>query len=65
MLEGSITLSHKEIDRLTIIKSVSEGRIRQSQAAEQLNITSRQVKRLLSRYRELGAIGLVSRHKGK
>ncbi|MGF1804341.1 helix-turn-helix domain-containing protein, partial [Aliivibrio sifiae] len=58
MLEGSITLSHKEIDRLTIIKSVSEGRIRQSQAAEQLNITSRQVKRLLSRYRELGAIGL-------
>ena len=39
--------------------------MKQKEAAEILGISVRQVKRLLSKYREVGASGLVSQRRGK
>ncbi|TFH90198.1 ISNCY family transposase [Vibrio ouci] len=64
-MEGYLTLSHKELDRLTVIKSVHAGRLLQKEAASQLDLSVRQIKRLLARFRAEGAKGLISRHRGK
>lgn len=60
-----VTLSHKEVDRLEIIQALEKRQLKQDDAARQLGVSVRQVKRLLRRYREAGAAGLVSRHRGK
>ena len=52
-------MSMAEIDRLGVIKKVVEKRFRQRQAAKQLGVGVRQVKR----YRKQGALGLVSRRR--
>lgn len=60
-----ITLSRKEIDRLEVIQAVQQRRLKQKDAAQQLGVCVRQIKRLVRLYREAGAAGLVSRHRGK
>jgi len=60
-----ITLSRKEVDRLKVIQAVQQRRLKQEDAARQLGVSVRQIKRLLRRYREAGAAGLASRHRGK
>lgn len=65
MTRGTITMSHQELDRLSVIRSVSEKRLRQHEAAVRLGLSVRQVRRLVRRYRELGPSGLVSGHRGK
>ena len=64
-MEGYITMSKQELNRLELIQRVIEKRIKQHQAAEQLNLTTRQIKRLCKAYKEMGARGLVSQHRGK
>ena len=54
-----------EVDRLGVIKKIVEKRLRQRQAAKQPGIGVRQVKRLVKRYRKQGALGLVSRRRGR
>jgi transposase len=63
--EGLCTLSHRELDRVGVIEGVAAGRVRQREAAEQLALSVRQVKRLVRRYCEQGAAGLVSRRRGR
>ena len=58
-------LSMREADRAGVIGQVAEKRPRQSEAAERLGLSVRQVKRLLARYRERGPSGLVSGRRGK
>lgn len=58
-------MSRREIDRLGTIQAVHERRLKQEHAAEQLGLSIRQVKRLCRQYRDHGAAGLVSRHRGK
>lgn len=65
MRKGDVTLSRREVDRLRIMEALEGRRLQQSDAARQLGISTRQVKRLLSRYREAGAAGLASGHRGK
>ena len=65
MTERILTMSQKELDRLEVIQRVVSKQLRQRQAAGQLMLSIRQVKRLVRRYREQGAAGLVSRHRGK
>lgn len=65
MTKGCITLSKQEIDRLGVIQSVVDKGVRQADAARQLGVSIRQVKRLLRRYRDSGAAGLVSGHRGR
>jgi transposase len=60
-----ITMSAKEVNRLEVMQRLEEKRMKQKAAAELLEISERQVKRLLRRYREQGASGLVSQRRGK
>ena len=62
---GSITMSMREIDRLKAIQAVIDGHQKPMQAARRLNLTTRQVQRLVNRYRLEGAYGLVSRKRGR
>jgi hypothetical protein len=58
-------MSHQEIDRLKIIQQINSRQITQKEAAVQLQLTVRQVKRLAKRFRDNGAEGLISKHRGK
>ena len=58
-------MSAKEVNRLEVIQRVAEKRLKQKAAAELLGISERQVKRLLGRYRQQGARGLISKRRGK
>lgn len=64
MTEEHITMSHKEVDRLGVIQAVARKQLKQREAARQLGLSVRQVKRLVRRYRDQGAGGLVSGHRG-
>ena len=61
----TITMSHAEIDRLSIIESTVHRHITQLAAAKQLKLSVRQVKRLVSNYQREGPQGLVSKRRGK
>lgn len=65
MTEGLCTLSWRELDRVGVIEAVVAGRLRQREAAGQLALSTRQVKRLVRRHREHGAAGLASRRRGR
>ena len=58
-------MSQHEFDRLEVIQAVTKRRLHQTDAARQLGISVRQIKRLVQRYRQQGAAGLVSRHRGQ
>jgi len=58
-------MSAKELSRLGIIQKLSEKRLTQKEAGEELGLSVRQVKRLLKAYRQTGASGLVSKRRGK
>ena len=55
----------REVDRLGVIREVAGKRLRQREGGERMGLSVRQVKRLLRRYRELGARGLISGHGGR
>lgn len=58
-------MSQKEVQRLTVLRRVLDKGLEQAQAARQLGLSVRQVKRLCRRLREEGATGLVSRRRGR
>ncbi|MGT2477519.1 helix-turn-helix domain-containing protein [Paraburkholderia terrae] len=43
---------------------MTEGRLNPWRAAERLDLTTRKIRRLVARYRESGAPGLISRNRG-
>jgi Homeodomain-like domain len=59
-----ISMTSKELTRLEIIQKVKEKRLKQYQAAEYLNLSLVQVKRLYKQYKKEGAKGLVSKKRG-
>ena len=62
---GDLTMSAKELDRLEIVGRAVERRLTQWKAAEQLGLSLRQVERLCRAYRAEGAVGLISRQRGR
>ena len=58
-------MSEKELKRKTWIDKTIDRLITQRGVAEFLGISERQVRRLISRYREKSDIGLVSGSRGK
>ncbi|SNS63641.1 Helix-turn-helix domain-containing protein [Noviherbaspirillum humi] len=62
---GTITMSMQEAERLKVIAAVVDGNLKPLQAAERLELTTRQVRRLVLRYGAEGAVGLVSRKRGR
>lgn len=58
-------MSAREVDRLGVVRKVVARRLLQREASLQLGLSVRQVQRLVRRYRDDGAAGLVSRRRGK
>ena len=59
MTERIITLSHAELDRVSVIRSIISRQLTQAQAAQRLQLSVRQVKRL-TRSRSPLATPLIS-----
>ena len=59
------TMSDKEITRLQIMTLFGQKQLTQKQAAEQLKLSVRQIKRLWQRYKEHGPAGLIHKSRGK
>jgi hypothetical protein len=62
---GTITMTMRELDRFKVIQDVADGKLKPWRAAERLELTTRQVRRLVARLREHGPAGLVSGHRAK
>ena len=60
-----VTMSDKELTRLKVMQQLEEKRIKQREAAKKLKISERHVRRILRSYRQSGAVGLVSKRRGK
>jgi len=58
-------MSTKELSRLAVLQKLAEKRMSQKEAGAILHLSTRQIKRLLHAYREAGAAGLVSKHRGR
>ena len=65
MTEESITLSHAELDRVSVIRSIISRQLTPAQAAPRLQLSVRQVQRLTRAYRTCGATRMVSTHRGR
>lgn len=64
-MEGNITMSAKETERIAIMEALKEKRMKQKQAARVLGITTRQVRRVFIRYKTEGAAGLAHKSRGR
>ena len=60
-----LTMSALELDRLTVIERVGEGRLTQVEASKQLGVTPRHLRRLIRDFDNDGAQALVSKKRGK
>lgn len=60
-----LEMSGKERDRLVLLRQVEQGMLSQMQAAKLLNITDRQVRKLLRKIEMEGDKGVVSKKRGK
>lgn len=58
-MKGKITMNTKEVNRIAILTKLSQGEIKQAGAAGRLGISTRQVRRLLKKFRRDGAAGIV------
>lgn len=60
-----LKMSQKELDRLEIIQKVIDKRITQKKAAQNLDLSYRQMKRLVKSHRKHGAKGIISKKREK
>ncbi len=63
-MEEVITMSNKELSRLDIMQKLQNRSLNQSQAADILGISIRQIRRLWRAFRTKGAKGLISKKRG-
>ena len=64
-MEGKVTLNEKEQRRIMVLNEVEKGVITGIQAAGLMDLSLRQVRRLLARYRKEGARALAHGNRGK
>ena len=64
-MDKLLEMSTKEISRLEVMQRLSRKQMSQKEAGTILVLSVRQIKRLLRTYREQGAVGLVSKHRGR
>jgi len=64
-MNGLLTMSKKEIDRLMIITQIEGNKITVLEAADILGLSQRQIYRILKRIRAEGTIGIVHKLRGK
>ena len=64
-MKRNISMSAKEVDRITVMDNLLTKRVKQRHAAAQLGLSVRQIQRLVRRYREQGASGLIHKNRGR
>ncbi|SRR6266545_3467621 len=64
-MDELLKMSAKELSRLEVMQRLSRKQMSQKEAGAILHLSTRQIKRLLRAYRQLGAFGLVSKHRGR
>lgn len=64
-MEPRVTLNMKEIKRLYVMQQIVDQQLTGAQAAQLLGLSLRQIRRLIAKYREQGAPGLVHGNRGK
>lgn len=65
MKRGLLTMSQVEIDRVAVMKQITDKQLKQSEAATRLRVSTRQIRRMLKAYRREGPHGLVSKRRGR
>ena len=65
MREERIEMNQRERERLKVLHEVQQGHLRQREAAGRLQLSTRQVGRLLRRVRKQGDRGLIHRLRGR
>jgi transposase len=63
-MDRLLEMSPKELSRLEVMQRLSKKQMSQKEAGRILSLSVRQIKRLLNVYRQKGAAGLVSKHRG-
>lgn len=64
-MEGILTMSQKEVDRLEIINQIKNKTLRIAEGSEIIGISSRQTYRVLKRVKEEGSKGIIHRLRGR
>ncbi len=64
-MDNLLKMSAKELTRLEIMQRIEGQGLKQKEAAAILGLSERHIKRLYRAYREQGASGLISKHRGK
>lgn len=64
-MEETVEMSRKELERIKILSQVREGKMTQVLAAKLLNISDRQVRKLLKRIKVDGDTCIISKKRGK
>jgi hypothetical protein len=64
-MDKLLNMSAKELNRLEVMHRLAEKRMSQKEAGRILELSTRQLKRLLRAYRQQGAVGVVSKHRGR
>lgn len=64
-MDELLEMSSKELNRLEVMQRLSQKQMSQNEAGRILSLSVRQIKRLLKAYRQKGAAGLVSKHRGR
>jgi len=64
-MEGILTMSRKEIDRLMLISQIEESKISMLAASRLLGLSQRQIYRILKRVKSEGSKGIVHKLRGR
>jgi transposase len=64
-MDQLLEMSAKELSRLEVMQRLSRKQMSQKEAGWILGLSVRQIKRVLCAYRQKGAAGLVSKHRGR
>ena len=64
-MDKLLQMSLKELSRLEVMQRLARKQMSQKEAGTILKLSTRQIKRLLKTFRQAGAAGLVSKHRGR
>jgi transposase len=64
-MEGMLTMSQKELDRLQIIKQIERKELGVDEGADLMEISQRQTYRVLKKVREEGSKGIIHKLRGR
>jgi hypothetical protein len=64
-MQELLTMSRKELNRLPVIESVINRKMTQTEAANRLGLTDRQIRRIVISFSQLGPAGLIHHLRGR